>query len=121
MKSLADLKKLREASLSKVNMRETQDGIRVVVGMATCGIAAGARPVLNKIVEEVGARGLNNVTVSQVGCIGECALEPIVEVYDNDGQRFTYCLVSPEKAVEIVEVHVVGGEVLTEYLLENNK
>ena len=119
MKSLEDLKRIREEAAKKMNIRDKKDGYRVVVGMATCGITAGARPVLNKIVEEVDKRGLNNVTVTQVGCMGECALEPIVEVYDPSGTRSTYCKVNPEKAVKILEEHVIGGKVVEEYLIEN--
>jgi len=119
MKSLEDLKRIREEAAKKMNIRDKKDGYRVVVGMATCGITAGARPVLNKIVEEVESRNLDNVTVTQVGCMGECALEPIVEVYDPSGTRSTYCKVNPEKAVKIITEHVVGGHVVDEYLIEN--
>ena len=119
MKSLEDLKRIREEAAKKMNIRDKKDGYRVVVGMATCGITAGARPVLNKIVEEVANRNLDNVTVTQVGCMGECALEPIVEVYDPSGTRSTYCKVNPEKAVKILEEHVIGGHVVNEYLIEN--
>ena len=119
MKSLEDLKRIREEAAKKMNIRDKKDGYRVVVGMATCGITAGARPVLNKIVEEVANRGLDNVTVTQVGCMGDCALEPIVEVYDPSGTRSTYCKVNPDKAVRILEEHVIGGKVVEEYLIEN--
>ena len=81
MKSLEELKKLREQAQANLELRKQKDGYRVIVGMATCGIAAGARPVLAKFVEEVASRKLDSVTVTQVGCIGECALEPIVENY----------------------------------------
>ena len=119
MKSLEDLKRIREEAAKKMNIRDKKDGYRVVVGMATCGITAGARPVLNKIVEEVANRNLDNVTVTQVGCMGECALEPIVEVYDPSGTRSTYCKVNPDKAVRILEEHVIGGKVVEEFLIEN--
>ena len=92
-----------------------KDGVRVVVGMATCGIAAGARPVLNAFVDEVAKRHLNHVTVTQTGCIGMCQLEPIVEVFVPGQEKVTYCKVSPEKAARIVVDHLVNGQPVAEY------
>ncbi len=103
MKSLEDLKKIREAAQNKMTMRMDDDQkYRIVVGMATCGIAAGARPVLNTIVEEV-AKAKLPVTVLQTGCIGMCTLEPIVEVFDKEDNKTTYVLVDAKKAKEIVK------------------
>ena len=96
MKSLAELKKIREEAANKINLRTAKDGYRVVVGMATCGITAGARPVLAAFVDQVAAKHLDNVTVTQVGCLGECALEPVVEVFDANGNRTTYAEVHVE-------------------------
>lgn len=121
MKSLEELKKIRDNAAKKMNLRNEKTGYRVVVGMATCGITAGARPVLNGLVEEVEKRNLENVTVTQVGCMGECALEPIVEVYDPNGGRYTYCKVKPENVKTIIEQHVIGGKVVQELLIENFK
>ena len=85
MKSLAELKAIKEKMQGQIGLREESGaGIRVVVGMATCGIAAGARPVLNALAEEVEKRRLSNVSVTQTGCIGICQFEPVVEVYDVD-------------------------------------
>jgi NADP-reducing hydrogenase subunit HndB len=117
MKSLDDLKKIREAAAQKMSMREQKDGYRVVVGMATCGITAGARPVLNALVEEVSKRNLLNVTVTQVGCMGQCALEPIVEVYNTIGERTTYCRVKEKDAQRIITEHVIGGKVVEDLLI----
>ena len=118
MKSLEELKAIRERMQNKVILREGQANIRVAVGMATCGIAAGARPVLNAIVEEVAKRNLNDkVTVTQTGCIGMCRFEPIVEVFEGDKERVTYIKVTPEKAREIVEKHLVGGNPIAEYTI----
>lgn len=119
MKSLEELKKIREEAAARIAIRDKKDGYRIVVGMATCGIAAGARPVLNALVEEVQNRKLLNVAVTQVGCMGECALEPIVEVYDPTGTKSTYCKVKPEDAAKIVEQHVVGGTPVKNLLREN--
>lgn len=118
MKSLAELKKIREEAASKINLRDKKDGFRIVVGMATCGITAGARPVLGAFVDQVAAKNLNNVTVTQVGCLGECALEPVVEVFDAQGNRTTYAEVSVADVKKILEQHVIGGNVVTEKTLE---
>ena len=118
MKSLEELKALRESMQSKMNLRkEDSDTIRVVVGMATCGIAAGARPVLNAFVEEVGKRNLKNVQVTQTGCIGVCRLEPIVEVYVHGQEKVTSVKMTPEKVPQIVAQHLVNKQVVTEYTI----
>lgn len=118
MKSLAELDAIRKKALEDVDLRkERENGIRVVVGMATCGIAAGARPVLNAMVEEVGKRKLKDVTVSQTGCIGVCRLEPIVEVYAPGSEKVTYVKVTADKVKRIVAEHIVNGQVVTEYTI----
>ncbi len=118
MKSLAELAALREQALSQIQMRhDDQDGIRIVVGMATCGIAAGARPVLSAFLEEVNKRNLANVAVVQTGCIGLCRLEPIVEVYLPGQEKVTYGKVTPEQVAKIVADHVVNGKVVKEYTI----
>lgn len=118
MKSLEELAKIRERMQSKVILREGQATTRVAVGMATCGIAAGARPVLNAFVEEVAKQNLGDkVTVSQTGCIGMCRFEPIVEVFEGDNERVTYVKVTPEMAREIVEKHLKGGKPIAEYTI----
>ena len=96
MKSLDDLKKIRDAAQSKVNMRGKNDGMRVLVGMATCGISAGARPVMNTFVEKIAENNIEKVTVTPVGCIGECAIQPIFEVLHGDTSP-TYCRVDVER------------------------
>jgi NADP-reducing hydrogenase subunit HndB len=119
-KSFAELAAIREAAKGNMNLRnETDAPIRVVVGMATCGIAAGARPVLNKLVEEVNAKNLtDHVAVLQTGCIGICQYEPIVEVIQEGKDKVTYVHMDPEKATRIVEEHLVNGKVVTEYVLK---
>jgi NADP-reducing hydrogenase subunit HndB len=111
MKSIAELEAIRNRTLEQINMRTNKDGIRVVVGMATCGIAAGARPVMNAFVEELGKRKLGNVNVTMTGCIGVCRLEPIVEVFDADGTKVTYVKMTAEKAKRVVAEHIVNGRV----------
>lgn len=113
MKTIEDLQKIREEMQSKISLRkEDEDNIRVVVGMATCGIAAGARPVLEALINEVGLRQLKNVVVTQTGCIGVCRLEPIVEVYENGKEKVTYVKMDPEKARKLVGEHLVNGRVV---------
>jgi len=115
MKSLAELAALREQMKASMNMRqEDTDKIRVVVGMATCGIAAGARPVLGAFVDEVAKRGLHNVTVTQTGCIGICKYEPVVEVYVPGQEKVTYVKMTAEKAVRVVAEHLVNNQAVTE-------
>ena len=122
MKSLAELKAIRDKAQAELNMRkENPNAARVLVGMATCGIAAGARPVLNAFVEELAKRGLKDVTVTQTGCIGICQYEPVVEVYAPDGSKVTYVKMTSDKAKEIIEKHIKNGEVVTEYTIGSYK
>lgn len=118
MKSLAELQAIKDKMKNKIVLREGTGDVRVVVGMATCGIAAGARPVLNAFVEEVNNAGLSDkVTVSQTGCVGYCQLEPIVEVYEAGKEKVTYIHMTADKAKEVVEKHLKGGQVVTDYLV----
>ncbi len=118
MKSLAELAAIREKMQSKVVIREGAASTRVVVGMATCGIAAGARPVLNAFVEGVNKEGLSDkVTVTQTGCIGICQYEPVVEIYEDGKEKVTYVKLDATKAAEIVQKHLKGGAVVTEYTI----
>ena len=120
MKSLAELEAIRNRMRESVNIRNENnvDSIRIVVGMATCGIAAGARPVLNAFVEGVNEAGLaTKVSVTQTGCIGLCQYEPIVEIYEKDKDKVTYIKMTAEKAKEVVEKHLKGGKVISEYTI----
>lgn len=120
MKSLAELQAIREKMQNKVVMREGSGDVRVVVGMATCGIAAGARPVLNTFVEEVSNAGLSDkVTVTQTGCIGICQFEPVVEIYEAGKDKVTYVKMTADKAKEVVEKHLKGGKVIEDYVIKN--
>ena len=122
MKSLAELQAIREQMRDKVVLREGSNDIRIVVGMATCGIAAGARPVLNAFVEEINKEGLSSkVTVSQTGCIGICQFEPVVEVFEAGKEKVTYVKMTAEKAKEVVEKHIKGGKVIAEYTVDRAK
>ena len=120
MKSLEELKAIRERMQGEVGVRKADaNETRVVVGMATCGIASGARPVLNALAEEVRAKNLDNVVVTQTGCIGLCQYEPIVEVFAPGKEKVTYVKMTPEKAKEVVEQHLMRGLILTKYTLQN--
>ena len=118
MKSLAELQAIKDRMKDKVVLREGSGDVRVVVGMATCGIAAGARPVLNAFVEEVDKAGLvDKVTVTQTGCIGICQYEPVVEIFEEGKEKVTYVKLDAAKATEIVEKHLKGGNVIAEYTI----
>ena len=122
MKSLDELQAIKERMQSKVNLREGTGDVRVVVGMATCGIAAGARPVLNTLVEEVNRLGITDkVTVSQTGCIGICQYEPIVEVYEAGKDKVTYVKMTAEKAKKVAEQHLKNGKIVSEYVITETK
>ena len=121
MKSLAELKAIKERMQSGVNMRGDHEGsTRVAVGMATCGIAAGARPVLSAFTEEVAKRNLGNVVVTQTGCIGICQYEPVVEIFVPGQEKVTYVKMTAEKVARVVNDHIVNGNVVTEYTIGAN-
>lgn len=122
MKSLEELRAIRAKMQGKVGVRaENENQIRVVVGMATCGIASGARPVLKTLSDEVQKRGLKHVKVCQTGCIGLCQYEPIVEIYEPGKEKVTYVKVNPEKAMDILEQHIVRGQAIDKYMLHVNE
>ena len=118
MKSLAELAAIRARMIEQVNLRKDDKiDTRIVVGIATCGIAAGARPVMLEFIEELKKRGIDNVTVAQTGCVGMCRLEPIVEVYVKDQEKVTYVHMTPEKVARVVNDHIVNGRPVEEYTI----
>jgi NADP-reducing hydrogenase subunit HndB len=120
MKSLEELKAIREKMQGQVGLRsESATDTRVVVGMATCGIASGARPVLTALSNAVLEKKVEGVTVTQTGCIGLCQYEPIVEVLAPGKEKVTYVKMTPEKALEVVEKHLIRGQVISEYTIQN--
>ena len=121
MKSLAELQAIRNRMIEQVNMRKDDNiDTRVVVGMATCGIAAGARPVMLEFVEELKRRGIDNVTVAQTGCVGMCRLEPMVDVYVKGQEKVTYVHMDPDKVARVVGEHIVNGKPVDEYTIGAN-
>jgi len=121
MKSLAELEALRNKVAGTVNLRKDDHAVRIVVGMATCGIAAGARPVMNAIMEEAAKRNLEHVAVTQTGCIGVCRLEPIVEVYVPGEEGEPYDRVGTTEEREVIAEHIVNGRVVTKYTIGANE
>ena len=119
MKSLAELQAIREKTLNRINLRKEDEAeaTRVVIGMATCGIAAGARPVMLAFMDEIQKRGLQHVTVSQTGCIGMCRLEPMVDVILPGQEKVTYVHMTPEKVGRVVAEHIVNGRPVEEYTI----
>lgn len=121
MKTLAELQAIRDKARAQIGIREEdKDAVRVLVGMATCGIAAGARPVLNAFVEEVAKRNMTEkVAVTQTGCIGICQYEPVVEVFEDGKDKVTYVKMTADKAKRVVAEHLKGGKPVEEYVIGN--
>ena len=117
MKSLADLEAIRARTLENINMRKDDNASRVVIGMATCGIAAGARPVMLAFMDEIQKRNLQQVTVSQTGCIGMCRYEPMLDVILPGQEKVTYVHMTPEKVGRVVAEHIVNGRPVQEYTI----
>ena len=121
MKSLAELAAIRARMMDQVNLRKDDNvDTRIVVGMATCGIAAGARPVMLGFIEELRKRGIENVTVAQTGCVGMCRLEPMVDVYVKGQEKVTYVHMTPEKVARVVGEHIVNGKPVDEFTIGAN-
>lgn len=122
MKSLEELKAIRDKMKNQIEVRnENGSQMRVVVGMATCGIASGARPVLNAIADAVREKNLENIIVTQTGCIGLCQYEPIVEIYESEKEKVTYVNMTTEKAKEVVEQHLIRGLIVSKYTLDSTE
>ncbi|ADD02106.1 conserved hypothetical protein [Thermoanaerobacter mathranii subsp. mathranii str. A3] len=119
MKSIEELEKIRKETLERINLRKDRSGVRIAVGMATCGIAAGARPVMMAILDELSKRNVTDVIVTETGCIGMCKLEPIVDVYVPGQEKVTYVKVDEKKARQIVAEHVINGHPIREWTIEN--
>lgn len=133
MKTIQDLENIKKTTLERVKQGTDRKTTRIVVGMGTCGLAAGAEPVYEAIVDEVNKLGLHNVIVVKTGCIGVCRLEPIVEVIKPGEEKVTYVNMSPYKARRVVAshvlvgallqdytIHVVQGKILNDYTIDNN-
>jgi NADP-reducing hydrogenase subunit HndB len=117
VKSIEDLKRVKEKALEKRKAQATSGQAQIIVGMGTCGIAAGARETMKAILEIIEKEALSNIIVTQTGCIGLCEWEPIVEVKMGQEPKVTYGKVSPEKAKEIMREHIMGSKIITEHLI----
>ncbi len=117
MKTIQELEEIRKKTIDRVNQRKDRTSTRIVVGMATCGIAAGARPVLLAIMDEISSNDIKDVVVAQTGCIGVCRLEPIVEVIRPGEEKVTYVKMTPERARRVIKEHIIGGKVVDEYVM----
>ncbi len=111
MKSLEQLDEIRAKAKKDISARTEAGSRKIVVGMATCGIAAGARPVMNALVEEIRLRNIQDVAVTMTGCIGVCRLEPIIEVYNSENEKITYVKMDPAKAKRVINEHIVNGQI----------
>ncbi len=121
MKSLKELRALREKALKRMTLRAVKDGFRIQVGMGTCGIAAGARPIMHAFFDQIACHDLKNVTITQVGCMGNCAYEPMAEIVDATGQSYIYCSLTIPMVREIIEKHIINGKPIQKYLLEDRR
>lgn len=120
MKSLDQLEAIRKKMKKQMHIRYgNEETIRVVVGMATVGIAAGARPVMTAFLKEVEKHDLPNVIIAQTSLLDAPELEPVAEVYLPGQEKVTYINMTPDKVPAVVEQHLVGGNVVTEYTLGN--
>jgi NADP-reducing hydrogenase subunit HndB len=121
MKSLEELKVLRDEAMKKMTMRYVEGGIRIQIGMGTCGIASGAKKVLEAFLENLSANEIKNVVVTQVGCMGECAYEPMAELIDETGHSYVYANITIPMVKDIVQKHIIGHTPIDRYLLTTKK
>jgi NADP-reducing hydrogenase subunit HndB len=117
VKSLDELKKLKEEALEKRKAKATAGNVQITVAMGTCGIAAGARETMRAILDEIEVDSLSGVVIKQTGCMGMCELEPIVQVEVSDSPKVTYGKVTADRAKRIMKEHVVGGHIVQEMVI----
>lgn len=118
VKSLEDLKRMRDEAIEKKKVKSAEGQINVIVGMGTCGIAAGARDTMKSVLDVIEKDNLNGIVVTQTGCIGLCEKEPIMQVVVGDQPKITYGKVTPEVARQIMMEHVVGGSPLKSHQIQ---
>lgn len=121
MKSLEDLKKIREQAQAQIRLRTQEANTKIIVGMGTCGIAAGAREALMAILDELAKRNIQDVVVTQTGCVGLCEYEPLVNVIKPGQPKVTYMKVTPERARQIVASHIVNDQIINEWVLSTEE
>lgn len=121
MKSLEDLKRIREQAQAQIKLRTQESNTKIIVGMGTCGIAAGAREALMAILDELAKRNIQDVVVTQTGCVGLCEYEPLVNVVKPGHPKVTYMKVTPERARQIVASHIVNDQIINEWVLSTEE
>lgn len=121
MKSLEDLKRIREQAQAQIRLRTQESNTKIIVGMGTCGIAAGARETLMAILDELAKRNIQDVVVTQTGCVGLCEYEPLVNVVKPGQPKITYMKVTPEKARQIIASHIVNDQIINEWVLSTEE
>jgi len=120
IKSIEELEKIREQAKDLINLRkDNENKTRIVVGMGTCGISAGARQVLLAILDEIKKRNLTDVIVTETGCIGLCKFEPLIDVIKPGQPKVTYVNLDPDKARQIVAKHIVNNQIIEEWVIPN--
>ncbi len=117
MKTLKDLEELRKKAQESTRLRESSEGTKIVVGMGTCGIAAGARDTMSAVMDEISKRDIEDVSITQTGCVGMCEQEPIVEVARPGLPKVTYGHIDAEKARKIIAQHIVNGQIVGEWVI----
>jgi len=115
--SIDDLKRIREEALKKQEMKSASGQKQIIVGMGTCGIAAGARDTMKAILEKIEKDNLSGIIVTQTGCIGVCEMEPIVQVQIGDAPKVTYGKVTKDIAARIIDEHVLSGNIVKEHMV----
>jgi len=116
VKTLADLRAIKEKAKAEMATREKNARFRITVAMGTCGIAAGARDTLSAIIDELNKRKIQDAIVTQTGCLGYCDQEPLIQISQADKQTISYGKVSPEVARKIIAEHIVNGKVVSDYV-----
>jgi len=116
MKSLAELQEYKKKSIQNMKTKKENQGYKVIVGMATCGIAAGGEKIMKAFKDNLKMRNIH-VPVSITGCVGVCRLEPMADVIDEHGNKTTYIILTPEKVERIVQNHIINGQIVSEYTI----
>ncbi|MCK5812044.1 MAG: (2Fe-2S) ferredoxin domain-containing protein [Clostridiales bacterium] len=120
MKSIAELDAIRKKALNNMKVKKENQGYKIVIGMATCGIAAGAKPIMSAFIEQLEKRNIS-VPVSKTGCVGVCRLEPMADIIDDMGNKTTYIMLTPDKVEKIVQNHIINGQVVSEFTINSTQ
>lgn len=119
MKTINELEEIRRKTLLEVYPKQNEDRVRILVGMGTCGIAAGANSIYKSLQEEIEKNKLTNINLVKTGCIGVCFLEPIIELLMLGQEKITYIKMTPEKAIRVIEEHVIANKIVAEFTIKS--